>query len=169
MFFKEYMIKKKRTAGQTLLSVLLYIAATILAAVSIILLIKVSSIGALVAFAWFFAAYRISTGMKKEFEYTFANDNITIDVIMNASRRKRIISFSLSEVSVIASADDERYSAQFSKKYDKTIDATSGSKNANVYCALINAEIQTLVKFEPPYNALTELQKLAPSKIIIKD
>lgn len=169
MNFYEYIIKRKKSTGEKLISVLIYFVAAILAALVLMLLIKLSSIAALLAFGFFYFAYKISTGMNKEFEYILTQDNIAIDVIMNSARRKRLISFSVPDVEIIAPVENKDFASYLNKKYDKIIDATSRSKNTTVYFAVVNLEKRTLVKFEPPYTMLSELFKYAPSKIKISE
>lgn len=169
MNFYEYIIKRKKSTGEKLISVLIYFVAAILAALVLMLLIKLSSIAALLAFGFFYFAYKISTGMNKEFEYILTQDNIAIDAIMNSARRKRLISFSVPDVEIIAPVENKDFASYLNKKYDKIIDATSRSKNTTVYFAVVNLEKRTLVKFEPPYTMLSELFKYAPSKIKISE
>ena len=169
MDFHEYIIKRKTGPKEILLSLLIYLGATVLSVVPLILLLPfgLSSIAVLLFFGCFYLAYRISTGMKKEFEYIFTQDSIRIDTILNSSRRKKIISFNLEEVEIIAAVEDNANNSLLKADYDKIIDATSHSSHATVYFATINAERRTLVKFEPPHNALKELFIYAPSKIKI--
>lgn len=171
MEFFEYIIKRKKGPKEILISILIYLIAAVLSVIPLILLLPMglSSIAVLLSFGCFYFAYKISTGMNKEFEYIFTQDNICIDVIMNKARRKRLISFSIPETDIIASVDDDNHKAELNIKYDKVIDATSRSNHASVYFAVVSAEKRTLVKFEPPYSALKELFKYAPSKIKIKD
>ncbi len=171
MNFHEYIIKCKKGTKGVLLSVLIYLGATVLSVVPLIILIpmNLASIAALLSFACFYFAHRFSSGLNKEFEYIFTEDTITVDVIKNASRRKRIISFSLEDTDIIAPVDDPQYKHLLEKKYDKVVNVISGSEHATLYFAVICAERRTLLKFEPPYQALKDLFKYAPSKIKIQD
>ena len=168
MNFKEYSVTRKKTAKEIVLSVLLYILATVLGLFSMLFLlsIKIGQLAALALFGFYYLAYRLSTGMNKEFEYAFVDDQITVDIIKNRKHRKRLLRFSLSETEIIASVEDSENNFLLNKKYDKTIDATSRSKFATVYFAVIK-EKNILLKFEPTRSALLDLYKYAPSKIKI--
>ena len=168
MTFNEYTIKKKKGAKDILISISLYLLATLLSIVLLILFMQFAQITLLVCFGIFYMAHWFSAKLNKEYEYIFTQDNICIDVILNKSRRKRIISFDLDEVEIIAATDNQTYKHELSKQYDKTVDATSGSKLAIVYFAVVNRERRVLIKFEPPYTALKEIYKYAPSKIKIE-
>ena len=95
MNFHEYIIKRKKGPKEILLSILTYMGAAVLSVVPLIILIPMglSSIAALLFFGCYYFAYKISGSMKKEYEYIFTQDTICIDVIMNSSRRKRILKF----------------------------------------------------------------------------
>ena len=167
MEFKEYSVQRKKGAKEILLSVLLYIIATMLGFFSMLFLLRVglAQISVLALFGFYFLAYRLSTGMNKEFEYIFTGDQITVDVIINRTRRKRLIRFDMAETEIIASAEDATNASLFKKHFDKVIDATSGSSLLTVYYAVINKEKQTLLKFQPPHSAIADLHKFAPSKV----
>lgn len=171
MNFKEYSIIRKKGKKEIILSVFLYISATILGLFSMLFLLGIglSQIAALALFGFYYLAYRLSSGMNKEFEYAFVDDQITVDVIKNRKHRKRVLKFSMSEAEIIASAEDASNAHFLKKKYDKVIDATSGSTIATVYFAVINKEKHTLLKFEPTRSALLDLYKLAPSKVKISE
>lgn len=169
MTFNEYTIQRKRGAKETLLSILLYLAATLLSAALFIIFMRFAQITLLVCFGLFYLAHRLSSKMNKEYEYIFTQDNVCIDVILNKARRKRLLSFDLADVEIIASVNDVNYKNELTRDYDRVIDATSGSQNANVYFAAISAETRILLKFEPTHSALKELFKYAPSKIKITD
>ena len=168
MEFNEYMIKRLKTPLERFLSFLIYVAATILAFVSLTLLLRYSGIGLLVAVAFYYFAHKLSSQMNKEFEYIRTEDIVDIDVIMNTTKRKRLISFSVKNVDIIASLNNPTYNARLKENFTKVIDATSGRRDANVYFAIISDK-NTLVKFEPPYSILTNLKTYAPSKVIIDE
>ena len=72
------------------------------------------------------------------------------------------------ETEIIAPVENPDYANLLNKKYDKVLDATSRSKLATVYFAVIK-EKNILLKFEPTRSALTDLYKFAPSKVKISE
>lgn len=169
MEFKEYLIKKRKTIKESILSVLLYIAALIVSFAAFALLPSMfSSLSALLAAAAFYGAYRLSTKFNVEYEYIITGDSVDIDAIYNAARRKRIISFSVKDVEIIASVNDVNNNHLLKGEFKNTIDATSGF-DAKVYFAVVEKNGRLLVKFEPPHAALEVLKKFAPSKVVITD
>lgn len=173
MEFNEYMIKRNKGAKEILLSVLLYFAATVVALFLLIMFLgKAGSFGGILMLAVvgvYFGAFKLSSRMNKEFEYIITGDSLDIDVIMNATARKRLVTFSVEELEVLASVKDTAYNARLNEQFDKTLDATSGRRDANVYFAVIDKNSKILLKFEPTYTMLTNLRKYSPSKIHIYD
>ena len=166
MAYKEYMVKRKKGAKEILLSILIYIAAAILALASVVLLDSLGGIDLLIAVGFLYGGHWLSAKFNREFEYIITEDYVDIDVIYNASRRRRVISFSMKEVQFIASVKSDEFKNYSNGEY-KVIDATTGRKNANVYFAAVEKNGKFLVKFEPPVTALQELRKYAPSKVVI--
>ena len=100
MNFKEYSVIRKKDAKEILISVFLYIFATVFGFFSMLFLLRVgiSQLAALALFGFYYLAYRLSTGMNREYEYAFVDDQITVDIIRNRKHRKRLIRFSMKEI-----------------------------------------------------------------------
>lgn len=163
------MIKRELSPLDRIASVLLYLAA---AAVSLVLIAallptQLGSIALLGVCGLFWLAHFLSARFHREYEYICTDDCIDIDMIMNKSRRKRLISFDMKCTEMIAAVNDAAYSNVLSSQFDKTIDATSGRRDAQVYFAVVDKNGRTLIKFEPTYNMLTSLQQFARSKVHI--
>lgn len=167
MEYKEYLVKRNKNGKEKFLTLLLYFAATILAVICLSLLMGFGGIGLLLAVGMYFGAHKISARFNREYEYTITGDGVDIDVIYNKTSRKRLISFSVREVAVLASVKDENHKHYLNGAFDKEISATTNSKDANVYFAVMEADGRTLVKFEPPHRALEILKKHAPSKVFM--
>lgn len=170
MDFKEYLIKRNKSGKEILYTVLLYIAAVIL---SVIILMVVppelGGINFLLAAGAFYGAYYLSAKFNREFEYVITDDCVDIDVIYNRNSRKRLISFSIKDAHILASANDESQKHLLNGVFDNEIDATTNRKDAVIYFAIVDKNGRTLVKFEPPYAALEILKRQAPSKVIISE
>lgn len=173
MDFKEYLLKRNKTGKEKLYTVLIYLVATVLALFSFVMLFSLGSIfggiNLLVPVGIYYGAHKISERFKKEFEYIITDDLVDIDVVFNASRRKRLISFSIKEAEVLASVTNKEKNAVLNGDFDEVIDATTNSKGANVFFVVVDQDKRKLVKFEPPYAALEILRKHAPSKVFISE
>lgn len=168
MNFNEYIVKRKKTSGRIVITILLYLAATVLAFLCIAFLFMLPQVAALLGFGCYYLAHKISSGLNKEFEYIFTADTVTVDLIMNASRRKRLLSFNVSQLEILAPVKHSSYQHNKDKSYNKVIDATSRSDILEVYYAVYAKEDHRyMLLFEPPYSFLEEYYRYAPSKIIL--
>ncbi len=167
MAFKEYMIRRNAELKNVLITLVAYIAAAFIGIIVYPYLAPFGGIALLVAVGLIYLAYHFTSRLKKEFEYILTDDNMDIDVIMNKSRRKRLLSFSTAQLEIIANVNDSQYSNMLGGNFDKKIDATSMRKDADVYFAIVEKGGRTLLKFEPPKEMLEMMQKYARSKIHI--
>ncbi len=169
MAFKEYMIKRNAEFKNVLITLACYIVAVVIGIIVFPYLLKFLGGGAalLVAVGLIYLAYHFTSRLKKEFEYICTEDCMDIDVIMNKSKRKRLLSFNVSQLEIIAPANDSQYNNMLGGNFDKKIDATSKRSDTNVYFAIVEKDGKTLLKFEPPKEMLEMLQKYARSKINI--
>lgn len=167
MAFKEYMIKRNVELKNVLITLVSYIVAAFAGIMVYPYLAPLGGIALLVVVGLIYLAYHFTSRLKKEFEYICTDDCLDIDVIMNKSKRKRLISFNVSKLEIIASVKDSQYNNMLGGNFDKKIDATSRRSDANVYFAIIEKDGKTLLTFEPPKEMLEMLQKYARSKIHI--
>lgn len=170
MEFNEYMVRRKKGPKEMALSTLYFFAAAIISFASMTFLMRIlGSLSLIVAIGAFYGAIVLTRRLNKEFEYICVEDSIDIDVIFNASSRKRLISFSIKKAEILASVNDINYNSQINGQFDKIIDATSGTDGKDVYFVILEQDGKTLIMFEPPRQFLEELKKYAPSKVMIKN
>lgn len=169
MAYREYMIKKQKDIGAKILTVLLYLVAAVISIIAFFALMPIGfgSAVALIIAGAFYGAYRLSGNMKKEFEYIVTEDIIDVDVIINKSKRKRLISFNLESVKVLADVNNAQFKHCLSESFDSVIDATSGRKDKKVYFAVVEKDSRVLVKMELTETIAQELYEISPSKIHI--
>lgn len=166
MDYKEYLIKRKKDIKEILLAALIYMVALVLSFASLMFL-NLGGLDLLLSVGCIYGGYRLSTSFNREFEYIVTDDCVDVDTIFNASKRKRLISFTMKDVEVIAPVKSDRYNAYSSGEY-KEIDASTRRKDANVYFAAVEKNGRFLVKLELPITALEHLRKYAPSKVVIE-
>ncbi len=166
MDYKEYLVKRKKGAAEIALAVLIYLVAFAIA-VTCVTFLNIGGIQLLIAVAIFYGGYKLSVSFNREYEYTVTENFVDVDVIYNATNRKRLISFSMKDVLVIAPVKSDEYNKYASGDYKK-IDASTRHKDADVYFAAVEKNGKFLVKIELPKDALEHLRKYAPSKVIIK-
>lgn len=169
MDFKEYLLKRNKTGKEKFYTVLIYFAATILAFFAFFTLFPLGGINLLLPAGIYFGAHKISERFKKEYEYIITDDLVDIDVVFNASRRKRLISFSVKEVEVLASVSNTEKNGVLNSDFDEVINAVTNRKDADIYFVVVEQDKRKLVEFEPPYAALEILRKHAPSRVFISE
>lgn len=166
MDYKEYLVKRKKGAKEILLSIAIYLVALALSLASLIFL-NAAGLELLISVGLFYGGYKLATSFNREFEYTVTEDCVDVDTIFNASSRKKLISFKMKEVEIIAPVDSDKYK-EYSKNDYKVIDASTHRKEASVYFAAVEKNGKNLVLFDLPAAALLHLRKYAPSKVIIE-
>ena len=170
MNYKEYLIKRNIGAMERIAIILLYVAAFFVMLCCFTFLNFLGGVQGIIAVGAFFLAYFLAGKLKKEFEYTFMDDSVDIDIIYNQSRRKKLISFSVKDVELIASMKDEAHNHRRKEDFDKVIDASSWRADVAVYFVILHHQGQkTAIKFEPPYSCLKLMKKYAPDKVFISD
>ncbi len=169
MAYKEYMIKKQKDVGAKLITVVLYLLASVISIIAFLMLMPVGfgSAVALIIAGAFYGAYRLSGNMNKEFEYIVTDDIIDVDVIVNKSKRKRLISFNLESVKVLSEINNPSCKHYLNESFDSVIDATSGRKDKKIYFAVVEKTNKVLVKMELTEAMLQALYEISPSKIHI--
>ena len=109
-------------------------------------------------------AYFVITGLDLEYEYLYVNGDFDIDKIMNKTRRKRVASYTLEEMEIIAPSSSHDLDPWRGKASVK--DYTSGQMNKNSYTALYNTSSgQLLVMLELDEDVIRDIRRLAPRKI----
>ncbi len=169
MAYREYMIKKQKDVGAKLITVILYFVAFVISVIAFFMLVPIGfgSAAALIIAGAFYGAYRLSGNTNKEFEYIVTEDIIDVDVIVNKSKRKRLISFNLESVKVLADVNNAQFKHYLNESFDSVIDATSGRKDKKVYFAVVEKTNKVLVKMELTESIVQGLYEISPSKIHI--
>lgn len=164
MDYKEYLVKRKKGAKEILLAAVIYIVAIILSLVT--MMFSLGGLNLLISLGFLYGGYKLASSFNREFEYTITEDSVDVDTIFNASSRKKLISFKMKEVEIIAPIDSDKYK-EYAKGDYKVIDASTHKKGSSVYFAAVEKNGKHLVKFDLPVAALTHLRKYAPSKVVI--
>ena len=158
--YRETLVKHPTSGLDTLKKAGVIALTVVLAAgglfISPFLLILAVGAGVL---AWF-----VITGLDLEYEYLYVNGDIDIDKIMNKQRRKRVASYSLEELEIVApegSHDLDAYNGKAAVK-----DYTSGNPDIKPYVAVYNQKDgMQMVKLELEKDVLQDIRRLAPRKV----
>lgn len=158
--YNEQMVKKEKTNADTLIAVALWTGAVVL---SLIAIIFIPMVGPLLAVFVLWGAHYLSSKLKKEYEYTFTNGDLDIDVIYNKSKRKHLITIDCKK---ILGFDHIKNKAQGVAGIDKVMDCTSGKEVDNIYGITYDIEHKkTRILIEPNEAILKGIKTYTPRSV----
>ena len=120
---------------------------------------------------WIFPAigvYFLSQRKIVEYEYIFVTGELTIDRILNESRRKRMKAIDMSSVSVIAALDTHELDGQMGNSQIKKIDYTSQEPGRRIFGVLASEQgVSQIYLIEPSAKMMAAIKKTAPRKVVM--
>jgi hypothetical protein len=90
-----------------------------------------------------------------EYEYVYTNGDVDIDSIVEQKKRKRLLSFNLSNVQLIAGVDSDDYKS-FSNKPEKIVKYCIKNTSEKVYVAIITGGTNRVQLFFTPDEAFLD-------------
>ncbi len=100
-----------------------------------------------------------------EYEYVFTNGDFDVDKIINKSKRKRVVSFHVSNIEVMVPAGNKDY-ARDVEKFGKLYDFSSGELKDNTYIAIAESGgTRMKIIFEPNEKMFDAIRSYIPRKI----
>ena len=158
--FNEQFIKKQKTSADTLKMAAIWGGAVLISAA---LSILVPYIGVMLAVLVIWGAAVLSGRLKQEFEYSFTNGDLDIDVIYNRSRRKRIVTIDTKKLLGMEKVQNKEQAA---KGYDKVLDLSSGIPSDELYGLVYDINHKkTRIFIEPNESILKGIQAFAPRSV----
>jgi hypothetical protein len=157
--YVEWLVKKKTPAYLSFLKIL-----TIMLAVCFILVGFVFIVGLVVGVLFALAAYFIYLNADLEYEYLYVDKELTIDKIMAKSRRKRVATFDLNKMEIVAPVKSWHLD-NFKNRTDKTVDYSSGEEKQPDRRFLFFYDGKQKVIFEPNEEMIKAMQFAAPRKV----
>ena len=161
--YSELLVKKEQTGKDKVIKFLLIglIAAT-------------AVVGVVFALAWILtlglgiAAYFVLPNLDLEYEYVYVNGELDIDKIMAKSKRKRVQSFDLAKMEIMAPVNSHRMDYQNHNTKLKVLDFSSGNKEHKVFAMIIPNEKEICkVLLEPDQELIENIQKSCPRKVFV--
>ena len=168
--FLEYLFKKKTTAKETFIK----LGISLLAAILMILVFTVMSVipflnqlALLGAVGVVYGAYVLLRNFDLEYEYIFTNGDLDIDIIKGRKTRKRMLSVSCKDITLMAPIDDPNHKREFeNQSIIKKLDAVYDAKNGGIYGLIYTDTGETrLLTFQPPENLVENMKKYNPRAI----
>lgn len=157
--YVEWLIKKKTPAYMTLLRIV-----TIMLAVCFILLGFILWPALIIGVVIGVAAYFIYMNSDLEYEYLYVDKELTIDKVMAKSKRKRVATFDMGKMEVMAPVKSYHLD-NYKNRTDKTVDYSSGEEKQPDTRYVFYYDGKQRVVFEPNIEMIKAIQMGAPRKV----
>ncbi len=158
--FNEQLVKKQKTSVDTLKMAAIWGGAIIL---GFALTTFVPYIGVMLAVLVIWGAIFLSGRLSQEFEYSFTNGEMDIDVIYNQSRRKRAITI---DTRKLLGMEKVKSKEQAVKGFDKVLDFSSGLPSEQLYALTYDVDHKkTRIFIEPNEQILKGIYSFAPRSV----
>ena len=158
--YSEIMVKKPMSVGAKFLKGFLPVMTVICLIGGMIiwpLLIGAVAFGLLTFF--------VAPKMDVEYEYLYVNGELDIDAIYSKQKRKRIGSYDVEELEIIAPAKSHALDSYLNNGA-KIKDYTSGDEHAKNFIAIYNKDKErVIIKVELDDIILNDMRRMAPRKV----
>lgn len=180
--YLEYMVKKKKSAGQKALIALAVAAAIIISLAMLVFIYAMAiylsgtqvgsftfSIGLVIIALLWYGAYLIIGMQNVEYEYILTNSEMDMDKIMSKRGRKHIVSFDFKDIAVCACVDDGEHNSDFKNvQVQKTYDLVGDKSVGNVYYVDFYEDSERVrVLFQPTYKLVSSAKRYNPRNIFV--
>lgn len=157
--YVEWLVKKKTPAYLAFLKIL-----TIMLAVCFIVVGFVFLPALLIGIIMAVAAYFVYLNSDLEYEYLYVDKELTIDKVMAKSRRKRVATFELDKMEIVAPIKSWHLD-NYKNRSDKEVDYSSGVENQPDRRFIFFYDGQKKIIFEPNAEMIKAMQMVAPRKV----
>ena len=160
--YSELLVKKEQTMKDKLVKGGL-IALIVIFVIGGLLITPILLIAAIAAGV---AAYFILPGTDLEFEYLYVNGELDIDKIMSKQKRKRVGSYDMKKVEIVAPKNSHELDSFRNRKDIKVHDYSSLEENAKTFGMAINGDKgMELIYFDPNEAIIKDMQRIAPRSV----
>lgn len=157
--YVEWMVKKKAPAYMVLLKFVLIILTVCLVLVGMVFMPLM-----LVGIAFGVAAYFVNLHANLEYEYLYVDRELTVDKVMNKSRRKRVAVFEVGKMEILAPIKSWHLD-NYKNRQDKVVDYSSGEEKQPDRRYVFFYDGQKKVIIEPNLELVKAIAVVAPRKV----
>lgn len=162
--YSELLVKKEQTAKDVAVRYgLIAVTALFVAAglfVSVLLLIPAIALG--------IVSYFIIPKTDLEYEYLFVNGDMDIDMVMAKSKRKKAISFKITEADLVAPLSSHRMDYYNGNQKMKVMDYSSGNPEHKRFAVITRHGNESCkIIIEPDDQMALAIKNSAPSKVFL--
>ena len=162
--YSELLVKKEQTVKDQAIKILLIFLLVFTAIAGLILtpLAWVLTIGLGIA------AYFVLPLLDLEYEYVFVNGELDIDRIASKAKRKRMKSFDLAKMEIMAPVNSHRMDYQNHNTNMKVLDFSSGNSQHKIFAMIIPDDTTVYrVLLEPYKELLDNIARSCPRKVFL--
>lgn len=157
--YVEWLVARKPSAIMNFLRVL-----SILLAVCFFILGMMNPIFLLLALAMVAAAYFVSLNAQIEYEYLYCERELSVDKIMNKSKRRNAGKFEVERMEILAPMGSYHLD-EFKNKTYKELDFSSGTENKPEKRYVLYYDGKDKVILEPNEEIIKAIKSIAPRKV----
>lgn len=106
--------------------------------------------------------YIVHTRTNLEYEYLYVDKELTIDKVMNRSKRKNVRKISMERLEILAPVSSY-HMADYKNRTGKIVDYSSGTASKNKYMMIYDGQNRILL--EPNEALIKAIKNIAPRKV----
>ena len=169
--FCEYLVKKKKTSTDKLMTAVIIFSGIILSLGLLLvgfpifskLLPKLATLVFPVVIIIWYIVFSLCKMYSVEFEYSITEGDIDIDKIVNKSKRVKVLSMRLRKFEIIAPVLSDKYTSEY--KSLKKVDCSANPEPSATYFAVYTDENERkCLLFDPNEKMLEITEKYCPDK-----
>ena len=162
--YQEILVKKKASAKDTALKILVIAVTVLVLAAGVLFLTPLLLVGLVLCFVDF---YFLLPQFDLEYEYLYVNGDIDVDKIMSKSRRKKVASFSKDNLEVMAPTGSAVLNDYLNGA--KVEDYSSGEENASTWTLVYSGDkSKTAAILQLPDELPEDMRRYAPRKVYLR-
>ena len=162
--YSEILVKRKPSKAEPFIRVVLIGGASVFVLAALMYFSPLFLIGAAV---FVIAAFIIFPRLSVEYEYLYVDGGFDIDEIFSQSRRKRVKSFNVEGVELVAPVTSHRLD-QYGKY--KTVDYSEQNPDDTAYAVVLNESgVREKIIMQLNEQVLTDLKRRMPRKVFEQD
>lgn len=160
--YVECLVARKPSFAKRLLKTLLIMFTVVFFLLGMVTVLSV--IALIIAIVFGVGAYFAYMNADIEYEYLYLDKEISIDKVMAKSRRKRVVSYDVNRMEILAPVRSYRLDS-YKNRTMKTVDYSSGVEEQPDKRYMMIYEGNTKVLLEPSMEMLKAIQTVAPRKV----
>ena len=159
--YKEILVKRQTPVGMRVLKGAL-IGLTVLSLVAGLLMWPLLIVGAILIAVDYFVVPKFDV----EYEYLYVNGELDIDAIYSRQKRKKMGTYDMAELEILAPSDSLAIDSYKIKQGVKINDYTSLDPQVKSYLLVFNKEKgQEMIRVELEDSIISDIRRIAPRKV----